>query len=130
MNFRNLAIVAALVCFTLALTWACAPATLLAIWGVEFSYPVGLVGRRGAALFAGIGVMFFHARAAEPSAARSALASGFIVGCFALAGLGIVELTTGHAGPGILSAVLVEVALGLSFIYVDRIQSASSREKS
>jgi hypothetical protein len=44
-----------------------APNLLLSSWDVDFSYPVGLVGRRGAALFAGIGVMFFWARNAEPS---------------------------------------------------------------
>ena len=123
MNFRNLAILSSLICFGLTLTWTLAPALLLAIWGIEFSYPVGLVGRRGAALFAGIGVMFFAARNAEPSAARSALVTGFIVGCAALATLGIFELASGHAGPGILSAVLVEIALALAFLYVARTES-------
>ncbi len=36
-------------------------------WDVEFSYPVGLIGRRGAALYVGIGFMFFSATNAEPS---------------------------------------------------------------
>ena len=130
MNFRNLATLSALVCFALTLTWALAPELLLAIWGIEFSYPVGLVGRRGAALFAGIGVMFFMARNAEPSTARSALVSGFIVGCVALAALGIFELASGHAGPGILSAVLVEIALAAAFLYVARKESAHPDERS
>jgi hypothetical protein len=84
--------------------------------GCEFSYPVGLVGRRVAALFAGIGVIFFSARNAEPSSTRSALITGFVVGCVALAALGTFELATGHAGPGILSAVLFEIALALAFL--------------
>lgn len=118
LNFRSLAILCAFVCLSLALIWAFSPRLLLSAWGVDFSYPVGLVGRRGAALFAGIGVMFFWARNAEPSSARSALVAGFVVSCLALASLGVVELVNGHAGPGILSAGLIEVALILASVYV------------
>ena len=118
LNFRSLAILYAFVCFSLALIWAFSPRLFLSTWGVDFSYPVGLVGRRGAALFAGIGAMFFWARNAEPSSARSALTAGFAVSCLALAALGIVELVNGHAGPGILSAVLIEAALILASLYV------------
>lgn len=118
LNFRSLAILCAFVCFSLALIWAFSPKLLLSTWGVDFSYAVGLVGRRGAALFAGIGVMFFWARNAEPSSARSALVAGFVISCLALAALGVVELGNGHAGPGILSAVLIEVALILASLYV------------
>lgn len=118
LNFRSLAILCAFVCFSLALIWAFSPMLLLSTWGVDFSYAVGLMGRRGAALFAGIGVMFFWARNAEPSSARSALVAGFAVSCLALAALGVVELVNGHAGPGILSAVLIEVALILTSLYV------------
>lgn len=122
LNFRSLAILCAFVCLSLALIWAFSPKLLLSAWGVDFSYPVGLVGRRGAALFAGIGAMFFWARDAEPSSARSALVAGFMVSGLALAALGVVELVNGHAGPGILSAVVIEVALILASLYV------SSRE--
>ncbi len=118
-----------LVCFALAVSWTLAPNTLLTVWGVEFSYPVGLMGRRTAALFGGIGVMFFYARNAEPSSARSALISGFVVVCIALAALGTFELASGHAGLGILSAVLVEVALALAFLYVARTQGSPSNER-
>ena len=120
MNFKNIATVSALICFALALIWTLTPNVLLAMWGVDFSYSAGLVGRRGAALFAAIGIMFFAARNAKPSSARSALVSGFVFGCFALAALGVFELATGHAGLGILSAVLVEVALALAFLFVAR----------
>lgn len=89
----------------------------------------GLVGRRGAALFTGIGDMFFFARNAEPSLARSALLSGFVVVCIALAALGTFDLASGHAGLGILSAALVEVELALAFLYVARIQGSPSNER-
>lgn len=73
LDFRSLAILTALVFFSLALTWMLAPNLLLSNWGVEFASPVGLVGQRGAALYAGIGFMFFSARNAEPSPSRLAL---------------------------------------------------------
>lgn len=123
MNFKNLATVSAFICFALALIWTLVPNVLLAMWGIDFSYSAGLVGRRGAALFAAIGIMFFTARNAEPSSARSALVSGFVFCCFALAALGTFELSSGHAGLGILSAILVEVALALAFIFVARNES-------
>lgn len=122
MNFKNLATVTAFICFMLAAIWIFFPSLLLTMWDVDFSYQVGLVSRRCAALFAGTGTMFFYARNAGPSAARSAIALGFMVGCFSLASLGIFEFVGGHAGIGILSAVFVETGLGLCFIYVDRFQ--------
>ncbi len=73
LNFRSLAILSALVFFSLALTWMFAPNAMLSRWDVDFSHSVGLIARRGAALYAGIGVMLFSARNAESSPARSAL---------------------------------------------------------
>jgi len=117
-NFRTLAILPSLIFFALALTWIFAPHLLLSNWGVELSSSVGLVSRRGAALYAGIGVMFFSARNAAPSPSRSALLKGAVVACLMLAALGVFELATGHAGVGILAAVFIEVALVLSFLVV------------
>jgi len=116
LGFRTLAIIAAAICFALAAVWSFAPNLLLSLWGVQYTYPVGLVARRGAALFMGIGVMLFLARNAEPSVSRLALSQGLAVGCFALAVLGVMEFFTGHAGIGILSAVLVEVVLACALV--------------
>ena len=125
LSFRTLAAVSAALCFALAIAWLLAPALLLTLWGVGFSEPVGLVSRRVAALFLGVGIMFFMARNAGPSDARLALASGFGAACTGLAVLGGIEWLRGGAGPGILSAVVVEVALAaayLSFIRAERRQ--------
>jgi len=118
LTFKKLAILSALLFFALTFTWMFAPNLLLASWGVDFSSAVGLVGRRGAALYAGVGVMFFSARNTGPSPARSSLIAGFVVTCLILAALGVIEFATGHAGPGILSAVLIEAALVIAFLYV------------
>jgi hypothetical protein len=118
LTFQSLAILSALVFFSLALIWMFAANVMLSRWGVDFSYSVGLMARRGAALYAGIGVMLFSARNAGPSPARSALVTGFVVACLILATLGVFELATGHAGFGISVAVLIEIALTLASLYV------------
>ncbi|HSI21812.1 MAG TPA: hypothetical protein VK959_02205 [Methylophilaceae bacterium] len=119
LDFRSLAILSALVFFSLAFTWMLAPDLLLSNWGVELSSSAEVVGRRGAALYAGMSVMFFSARNAEPSPARSALLGGAIVTCLILAVLGVFELATGHVGVGILTAVFIEIALVLAFLIVN-----------
>ncbi|WP_109016627.1 hypothetical protein [Novimethylophilus kurashikiensis] len=120
LNFRNLAILTSFIFFALALIWMFAPNLLLSNWGVELSSSVELVGRRGAALYAGISVMFFSARNAEASPARSALVAGFVAACLTLAALGFFDLMAGHASHGILAAVFIEVTLALAFLYVGR----------
>lgn len=111
-SFRNLAILCALVCFVLSFIWLFAPQFLLSLWSVELSSPSDFIARRSAALFAGLAITFYLVRNAEPSPARSAIATGFSVACFFLAALGIFELATGHAGIGILSAIVTEIILG------------------
>jgi hypothetical protein len=116
LSFRSLAVVTAVICFALTGAWLIAPNILLGMWGVEYSYAVGLVARRAGALFLAIGIMFFLARNAEYSQSRTALAVGISTGCFALAVLGIFEFVTGHAGIGIWSAIIVEVGLACLFL--------------
>ena len=115
-SFHTLATVASVICVGLTVIWLMAPKRLLAMWSVSYTSDVGLVSRRGAALFLGMGIMFFLARNAELSPSRVALSAGFIVACLALALLGIFELTTIRAGIGILSAVLVEFSLAAAFL--------------
>lgn len=117
-NFKTIAVLTALIFFTLALTWMFAPTLFLSHWGVELTTSAGLVGRRAAALYAGIGVMLFAARNAEPSPSRSALTAGLVVTCLSLAALGGFEIAAGNANCGILAAVLIEVALASAFLYV------------
>jgi len=99
------------------MVWFFAPKLLLSIWGIAYSHPVGLVSRRGAALFLCIGIILFLARNAGPSPTRSAITIGFVVGCLALACLGIFELVKKSAHIGILSAVILEIILALAFIF-------------
>lgn len=114
--FHLLATIAAVICFVLAATWLLAPQVLFSVLGLDYSYPAGLVSRRSAALFAGVGVMLFLARHAAPSPSRDALSIGFVVACLVLAGLGIFEFIKKRARVAILLAVVVEVLLAGAFI--------------
>ena len=129
LNFRTIAIAASVICFVLAGTWLLAPSLLLEMWGIQYSYSVGLIARRAAALFLGFGVMFVLARDAQPSHTRTALTVGLSVACLALAALGVFEFATGHAGPGILSAVIVEFALATLFLRSTRSSSPHARRQ-
>jgi hypothetical protein len=121
LSFRTLSTFTSLLCFLLALVWGLMPDVLLAIWSIEYSSAAGFVARRSAVLFAALGVMFYLVRNETPSVTRNALSTGFTVGCFGLAALGFGEWLNGHAGPGILLAVVVESALGLGFVQTRRV---------
>src|SRR5450830_420988 len=120
LSFRSLAIVIALLFLVLAFTWMFAPQSLLAGWGIALTPSTSVVGRRAAALYAGVAVMFWSARNAEPSPTRSALMKGLGVACLMLASLGVFELAAGHASPGILGAAIIEVMLTLALLHVGR----------
>jgi hypothetical protein len=120
LSFRTLSTLTAALCLLLALAWGVMPDRLLATWDIEYSLAAGLIARRIAVLFAALGVMFYLVRNQPPSATRQALTNGFVVGCWGLATLGFGEWLNGHAGPGILIAVGVELALGLAFFQTRR----------
>jgi hypothetical protein len=130
LTFRRLATLSSIICFELAATWLFTPWLVPLLWQVEYSYPAALFGRQSGALFLAIGVMFLLARTCERSTGRDALVSGFVVGCLALAALGLYELSTGHAGFGILSAVLVEVFLAAGFLVSLRSEQLPSSDQS
>jgi hypothetical protein len=64
-----------------------------------------------------------HCRKESPCSYRFVpwLSNGVMVGCRGLAAMGFGEWLNGHAGPGILLAVVVELALGLAFLQTKRV---------
>jgi hypothetical protein len=120
LSFRTLSISTAGLCLMLALVWGVMPDWLLAAWDLEYSLTAGLIARRIAVLFAALSVILYRVRNQAPCASRQALATGFVVGCWGLAILGFGEWLNGHAGPGIMLAVGVELALGLAFFQTRR----------
>jgi len=115
-GFRALALISAVLCFALAALWLFVPWLFAWLWGLDYSYAMGLVGRRSGALFLGLGVMFALLGGGRTASPQRPVFAGFMVACFALAGQGVGEWIGGHAGPGILLAVLVELALALAFL--------------
>ena len=118
LSFHRLSVFSSILFVVLAIILIFAPAQMLTSWGVELTTSVGLVTRRIAALYTGLAVMFFMVRNAEHSTIRTALITGTITACSILALFGVYEFATGHASKGILTAVFVEVALVLAFLYV------------
>lgn len=117
-SFHTLALVTAGIFLLIAIVWLFAPARFLTAWGVKDSAETRLIGRRVAALYAGVAVMFLMARDAEPSLPRSALIVGLVSTCLLLAVSGVVEWLQGRASKGILAAVLIELSLSLLFLQV------------
>ena len=128
LRFRPLATLTALLFFALSAVWMFQPAVILGTWGVEFNESTGLVGRRAAALYAGVGLMLFLARNAEPSPARSALAGGIVFTCVILAGLGLFELASARTNAGVLPAVVIEVSLALAYLLVARAERRNAKQ--
>ena len=115
LKFKSVATVSALVFFALALTLVFAPTRIVGDWGLDVTLSVEVVCRRAGALFAGVAVMLFSARNAEPSVARSALVNGIMAVCVLLTGLGLYELNAGNVTARILIPVVIEVAMLLAF---------------
>lgn len=117
-TFYRLSVLTSILLLSLAIILIFSPAQMLTSWGLELTISVGLMARRVAALYTGIALMFFMARNAEHSTTRTALIYGIVTSCLMLGALGVYELYVGHATSGIIPAVLMEVALALTFTYV------------
>ncbi|ALG46267.1 TPA: hypothetical protein PXN30_004291 [Yersinia enterocolitica] len=120
MKFSQLAILTFALFFILATVWMFFTEQLLTQWGIEPTAGTGVISRRCAAFFAGIGVMCLFARNAEPSLPRYALAAGLSTISLILAVLGIVEWREGHVNGQILFAVFIELFLGIAFVLSNR----------
>ena len=126
-SFRGLSIATSLLFLLIGSLWLLAPGLLVSDWGLALTPSASVLGRRSAALYVGVAAMFFLARNAEPSTARSALAKGLVLICLMLATIGVVDFATGRVSPHILAAVVLEAALALAFLYVGRSQPMRSR---
>jgi len=86
------------------------------MWHIDFSYEVGLIGRRSGALFAGFGTIFFLIGNSKPSPARYAIVLGFVVSCLLLALFGVYEFYGDHANVLILFSSAIEITLAGAFL--------------
>ena len=118
MSFRAIAIITAIVSLVLGAGYLFAGALLIGRWQIEPTNSVLLFVRRMGALYLGLSIMFFLARSAPVSVARTALSAGTAVACSLLALLGVYELSAGRVGPAILPSVVVEGLLALGYIRI------------
>ena len=118
MSFKALAIATAGIAFLLGLGYLFFGAIIVGRWQIEPTESVLLLGRRLAALYIGLSVIFFFARSAPVSSIRTALSIGAAVALSFLALLGICELLSGHVGRGILASIAVEALLSIGYIWI------------
>jgi hypothetical protein len=118
MSFRTLAVFTAIVTFLLGVGYLFAGATVVGRWQIEPTESVLLLGRRIGALYLGLSVIYFLARAVPASASRTALCAGTALTCCVLVVLGIYEFSAGRIGSGIFVSVAIEAFLALGYIWL------------
>jgi hypothetical protein len=129
MTFKTTAIITAVVSFLLGAGYLLFGELVMGRWQIPITDSVLLIGRRIGALYLGLSVIFFLARSAPVSVARTALCTGTAIALSVLALLGIYELSAGHVGKGILASIAIESLLVIAFIrtlLIDRNQAAGS----
>ena len=115
MSFRTIAVITAIVALVLGTGWLLAGTLMAGRWQIESTESVLLMGRRIGAVYLGLSVMFFLAKSAPVSVARTALSTGTVLVCSLLAFLGLYEFSSGRAGPAILVSVAIELLFALGY---------------
>jgi hypothetical protein len=118
MKFKTMAIITGVALLALGLGYFFFGAVIVGRWQVEPTASVLLLTRRIGCLYLGLALVFFLARKAPASPARTALSAGAVVITLLLAATGVHALALGHAGKGILISAAIELLLGLGFIWV------------
>lgn len=118
MHFKTLATITAVIAFLLGLGYLFLGSVIVGRWQIEPTESVLLLGKRLAALYLGLSVIFLLARTAPVSTARTALCVGTAVALSFLALIGIYELFLSHVGRGILASIVVESLLAIGYIWI------------
>jgi hypothetical protein len=116
MSFKTIAVITAIIGLVLGAAYLFVGDLVISRWQIEPTDSVLLLGRRIGVLYLGLALMFFLARSAPVSVARTALSAGFASALMILALLGIYELTAGHVGSGFLVSAAIEFVLALAYI--------------
>ena len=120
MTYKLMASLTGALFAVLAAAFLIAPDLVTSGWGLSLENESAFMGQRLAAAFAGFAVMGFLSRSLEPSPARRAIALGITTSMVIVAVVGLAGLARGIVGPGILLAVLVELALAVGLIATGR----------
>jgi hypothetical protein len=87
-------------------------------WNITATDEVLLLARRIGAVYLGLSVLFFMARTAPVSDARTAISAGATVVLLLLVTLGIYEFVAGRVGAGIFGSAGIELVIAIGFIVV------------
>jgi hypothetical protein len=118
MSFKPVAIVSSVVALVLGVGYLFAGTLAVGRWRIEPTESVLLLGRRMGALYLGLSIIFFLARSAPRSVARTAVCVGTSAALALLGFLGIYELSAGRVGAGIVPSIAIELLLALSYVWV------------
>ncbi len=118
MSFKTIAIITAIIGLVLGVGYLFFGALVIGRWQLQSTESVLLLGRRLGAFYLGLSVIFFIARSAPVSVARTALSAGAAVILLLLVALGIYEFLAGHSGSGILVSVFIELLLSLGYLQI------------
>jgi len=118
MNFKNIAVVTAIIAFVLGIGYLFFGSLIIGRWQIEPTNSVLLLGRRMGSLYLGLSIIFFLLRSLAMSIARTALIIGAAVTLSLLALLGLYEYSVGSVGSGILVSVVIEAILAIGYIIV------------
>ena len=116
MNFKNIAIVTAIIAFVLGIGYLFFGSIIIGRWEIEPTENVLLLGRRMGSIYLGLSIIFFLSRSILISVARTALTIGAAVTLSLLAFLSFYEYIADHAGSGILVSAVIELILSLGFV--------------
>ena len=118
MNFKNIAVVTAIIAFVLGIGYLFFGSLIIGRWQIEPTNSVLLLGRRMGSLYLGLSIIFFLLRSLAMSIARTTLIIGAAVTLSLLALLGLYEYSVGSVGSGILVSVVIEAILAIGYIVV------------
>ena len=118
MNFKNIAVVTAIISFVLGIGYLFFGSLIIGRWQIESTNSVLLLGRRMGILYLGLSIIFFLSKSLDLSKARKSLSIGAAITLSLLALLGIYEYSLGRVGPGILASVVIESLLSIGYIII------------
>ena len=91
------------------------PASFLNELGIESTESADFLARRAAMLMLGFAVLVFFGRKVSDSMARQVMAIAISINMAGFAVMGLVEFGRGFANNGILTAVIIESILAVSY---------------
>ncbi|SMR72890.1 hypothetical protein SAMN04488030_1635 [Aliiroseovarius halocynthiae] len=116
MSFKTTMIATTTLCGALSIVLMVTPALIYFLFEVTPHESGTFFARRAAVMFFGVATTAFLARGISELAAQHAIALGLGVMMLGLAILGLFEMARGMAGPGILIAVVTEIAFAAAFL--------------